>query len=484
MSSFSSLPEELIERICEYLRWAKHQSDTDFRNALCNLCLTSKTCDRIARPFLYRCVELSDYDLVRFANSIINKQELAKFVISASLSLQGFEVASNLPHPIDFTQHAYEEKTYESRVVESFMGEHDSSPRVLFWTAVIECILLRLVHVQTLRLAWDLGVDVELFSQSRTNDMPNAILPSLRCIAYHGMEDRGNIRNLNKIIIESKLKSLTIIGCRSFEFPHFREPSIGKFPTVLHLNFINCPWLLPHHLQNLVTACPNLQSFRWFVKDLDEDIVDPTLTATDLVSALRPLRTKLKRLSITTDSMGDDDGFPNLQTFTALEELQVDAFELADWDEDTDSHAGSWDTVDTDIEEGLADNALSTTLPASNTAQIVLDTDSSSETDSDSTSSTDTDSPCKPILHLLPRSLETLWIDEIDLLDGGLQEQLLKLASTAHDDFPNLKKITIESEHENETLSSAFSRAGIAFVRKSVGHDWCVELGLDSYLPN
>lgn len=488
MSSFSYLPEELIERICESLRWATNQNDAAFRQTLCNLCLTSKTYDRIARPLLYRCVDLNDDDLVRFAKTVIGKQELANLVISASLNLKGFDVSCSLPDVYYIRNHVCKDDTYETSEVERMRGEGNFWSTNLFWTVVIECILIRLIHVQTLRLAWDLGADVELFSYSRMRHVPITILPSLRSIAYYGIEGRGNIRNLNKIIMCSKLQSLSIIGCQSFEFQRLRDPLIGKFATVHHLNFINCSWLIPSHLQELVAAFPNLKSFRWFAQDLDEVIFSPVLTATDLVGALFPLRTKLENLAITTSSMGDDDGFPNLQAFAALEDLRVNAFELADYDEDTDSDSdsSSWDT---DLEEdihlvGTAPiSAASTGVTGSSTSQTHSDTESSSETDGDTTSSSDTDSPCKPVLHLLPRCLQTLWIDEIDSLDGGLQEQLLTLASTAHDEFPNLKKVTVESEHEDLVLRNAFSTAGIEFVRMKTGHDWFVELGLDSYLP-
>lgn len=201
------------------------------------------------------------------------------------------------------------------------------------------------------------------------------------------------------------------------------------------------------------------------------------ITAKDIVRGLEPLRLTLKTLSIGTQSLGDDDGFPSLKRFEALEHLQVGAFDLAEYEEDDEEESDS----DTDDEAPLhiePPMALED-IPDDDGDEEYEDVDSDADTDETSNSddtddSTDSgDDTCKPVLHLFPSTLKTLYIDNLDDLDGGLNEELMKLAKNHKEDFPNFQKLTVETIDENSPeitlLRNAYKKAGLEFEASKVG---------------
>lgn len=238
------------------------------------------------------------------------------------------------------------------------------------------------------------------------------------------------------------------------------------------------------------------------------------ITAKDIVRGLESVRTTLKTLSICTESLGDDDGFPSLKRFEVLENLHVDAFDLAEYEEDDEEESDT----DTDDDDGPPTPGTSTNAGAISLDDIpdddgdedfvsVTESDTDTETeasedDDESTSSSGTDT-CKAILHLLPTTLKTLWIDNLDDLDGGLNEELVKLAKSYKEQFPNFHRLTIQTHHQQsekpyylskydrenhregfdkvEIVRKAYEKAGLGFRTSKRG--WAevhgIELGGD-----
>lgn len=138
-----------------------------------------------------------------------------------------------------------------------------------------------------------------------------------------------------------------------------------------------------------------------------------------------------------------------MSDLVALKHLRLDIVELADYDRIRPAPTQStffhgWDGDDYDASQ------------AEDEAQDSMDRDHAD------------DLQCEPILHVLPRSLETLWLDDRYGLQTAFHENLLRLAETAAADFPNLRRVTLEgAENVNaaDVIQDAFGQKGIEFVK-------------------
>ena len=546
--SLLALPEELLQQICSSLlevpvlpNQESGNSDDDFLlredaflalQSLSKLCRTCRTLNRVGQPYLYRKLDLRPRQVPRLTRTIIKSPDLAKLALSASIEITD----DALPHfPRDnyartaddvrwLQKYVRDERLYDLEETQSLIDTEDVPIDDLFWLVLVEVLLMKLVNLRDLDIEHNLNLNIEILGGRRLRALQQPLLPNLKHLSLSNkfVENAGV---LNAIIRQCKLQTLTIVRCKSLELEPGSTPS--RSDTVHTLRLINCPYFNDRDISPLITSFPRLRNFQYCTEDPadDDDFDDEAedleemITATDLIRGLEPISGILKSLSITTESLGDDDGFPSIKHFTALEHLHIDAFDLAEYDDDDeDSDNDSGTVAEQPDNNGQTETIVSinntanqttvsvdspqshTTITVNGPAQISVNNDdttnsdwedetnsqaseASSDTSSSSSSSTDTNSPCKPILHLLPASLKTLWIDNLDGLDGGLDGEFIKLANTAKESFPNFQKFTIEGGDELalEDVEKAFTKARIELVSVPFGHTWVVDEGLQRW---
>ncbi|KAK5076961.1 hypothetical protein LTR64_005560 [Lithohypha guttulata] len=490
-ASLLSLPEELIERICQVLDWSEEDTVIRASAALLNLSLTSKTLHRISQAHLYRQVDLGGHQIVRFTKSITENPSLATSVHVVTLRVCSYDDYEKEDVSY-YSEHVRAEGTHDMQELESLIPEFPA--KELFWVVALEVLLLKLKHVHSLFISWEDCPEIELFGR-RLKDIKEPLLPALRNLVYK--DNWGNLATLNTIFHRCKLRTLTAVGLHATQLEDLSMPALCPF--LQKVTLVNSPWMWGRDISPIIERCPNLKEFHYFthdLEDLDDEDGSPEdfITPTDIINGLESVKNTLESLSITTESLGDDDGFPSLRGFTALEHLRLDAFDLAEYESDDEEETDSDESVDEIIsnivhaqfppDPATHPDAATSSTSDTDTDSTDLDDDEETETSSSSSSGSSSSSDtCKPFLHLLPSTLKTLWIDNLCDLEGDLDDELIKLAHTAKEDFPAFEKLTVEADGTNavKDVQAAYKKAGIEFVLMPYGHGWYVEEDLGQF---
>lgn len=489
-ASLPSLPEELIEKICQEITSFKSKEKP--LHTLSNLCRTSKLFDRVARPVLFRNVDLIGIeDLLSFIECLGSQPDLAKSMRSLTIKYYQHDFTAHLePSFLRDRILRYISQTLGARQQRLLVGVNHVG---LIWLMTVESVLLQGVELTDLIIHVDGNRSYsQILSEyhQRNGGVEGDLLPRLRNLTIHVIEKAEDILGMVGFFSSCELETVTCIDCGVPAFS--RDLGLGpittykKFDSIRKLRVYNSTTINPENVLVLLQACRQLEEFHFAITEQDDEDEEDShlLTPQEIVTSLLCVRHTLKTLSITTESWGGDDGFPSLRNFTALENLRLDVFELADYNEDgtdessdtdSDSDSDSNTSQDQDVQPG---NHPSNSMDWEDTNS---DTSSESDDSNSSDSSSDADGECKPILHLLPRTLKTLWLDNLYTLDGDLDYELIKLAQTAKDDFVDLKTIIIEGADEAQgwgTLKKHIEEGGIEFVKKPLRHFWYLEEGL------
>lgn len=257
----NDLPEELIERICQLINLNsttdKADEDTSCRNALLDLCLTSKVLKRITQVHLYHDIQLKKgIEMICLMRSIHENPALADLVRSASLHIDWSEMID-----IDYDRLVeYASFTHDSEQLRRLRLAIDFPSRDTCGLLLVENHLLKLNRVTQLTLSWNTAPEIDLLSQVRLRSRVGPLLPCLRALELRVKDGYGNFAHINTILGSCKLEKLTVAGIHTTQINGIET---GQCTTLKEFTLVNSPWLSFRNLSPLIKPFPNLERFHF-----------------------------------------------------------------------------------------------------------------------------------------------------------------------------------------------------------------------------